>query len=205
MINPSVLNPRPGLILSFLGGCVAMLLLSALLFLAPVLGFPFLDIPHLVGGVFFDSPTTAFWVGFWINFVVGAFIFAPALSFFWPMLPGPGVGFRGAILRGILWGIALWVLSGVLLPIFAALNRLGADVVRSPGPFAIATGVRGVVALLGGHLVYGLALALIATMGEGIVPLETLGWPGYLKGEVPPGDLLPREERLPEYQPVGVR
>lgn len=205
MISPPVLNPRPGLILSVLGGWVAMLLLSALLFLAPVLGFPFIDIPHLIGGIFCDSPTVAFWLGFWINFVVGVFIFAPALSFLWPMLPGPGVGLRGAVLRGILWGVALWVLSGILLPAFAALNRLGADVVRSPGPFAISTGVRGVVALLGGHLAYGLALALVATMGEGILPLDTIGWPGYLKAETPPGHLLRREEGLPEYPPVGVR
>jgi hypothetical protein len=133
------------------------------------------------------------------------FIFAPALSFLWPMLPGPGVGLRGATLRGILWGLALWVLSGILLPVFAALNRLGADVVRSPGPFAISTGARGVVALLGGHLVYGLALALIATMGDGIFPLETMGWPGYLKAETPPGHLLRPEEGLPQHPPVGVR
>src|ERR687885_2644669 len=129
VIRPTVLNPRPGLVLPLLGGWVGTLLLSAGIFLAPAFGFPFIDIPHLIGGIFSDSPTVAFWLGFWLNFVPGVFVFPSLLSGLWPIVPGSGVGAIGAAVKGAAFGIALWVLSGVLLPVAGWLNRLGPGVV----------------------------------------------------------------------------
>ena len=205
VIRPSVLNPRPGLVLPLLGGWVGTLILSAGIFLAPALGLPFIDIPHLMGGIFTDSPTAAFWIGFWLNFIAGAFVWPSVLSVAWPMLPGSGVGVLGAIVKGLGFGVGLWILSGFLLPVAGWLNHLGPDVVRSPGFFAIRTGWAGVLALLGGHLAYGLSVALIAAMGEGIFPMETLGWPGHRRAETPPGATLYPDPTMPEYPSIGER
>jgi hypothetical protein len=206
LLRPPTLNARPGLLLCMLGGLVGTLLLNALMFLAPTLGFPFIDIPHLMGGVVTRSPTAAFWLGFWINFLPGVVVFAPAFDLAWDFIPGPRVGLLAAPLKGIAWGTALWVLSGLMLPVVGALNRLDPGVVRNPGLFALREGVLGALGLLGGHLAYGVALALVAAMGQGIFPTDTLGWTGYTKAEAPPpGRLLSGSHVLPEYPPVGER
>ena len=68
MIRPATLRHRPATGILLLGGMIATLLLSALLFVAPALGFPapeqavaspFLDIPQVVGGVFTSNPAAA--------------------------------------------------------------------------------------------------------------------------------------------------
>jgi hypothetical protein len=205
VIRPSALNPRPGLVLPLLGGWVGTLILSAGIFLAPVFGLPFIDVPHLVGGIFCDSPTAAFWLGFWLNFIAGAFVFPSLFAVVWPMMPGSGVGILGATVKGLGFGVALWVLSGVLLPVAGWLNRLPPDVVQRPGFFAIHTGWTGVLAALGGHLVYGLSVGLIAAMGEGIFPVETLGWPGHRRAETPPAGRLYPDPNMPEHPPIGER
>ena len=203
--RPPTLNARPGMLLCVLGGLVATILLNALMFLAPALGFPFLDIPHLMGGVLTRSPDAAFWLGFWINFLPGVVVFAPAFDFAWEFLPGPSLGLRGALLKGVLWGLVLWVLSGLMLLLVGALNRLDPGVVQHPGPFAFRAGLLGALGLLGGHLAYGVALALVAATGQGVFPTDTMGWSGYMKGETPPGRLLSGNRALPEYPPVGER
>jgi len=205
VMRPPTLNARPGLLLTMLGGLVGVLLLSALMFLAPVLGFPFIDIPHLMGGVITDSPRAAFWLGFWGFIIPGVVVFAPAFDLAWDFIPGPQVGVWGALMKGVAWGGTLFVLSGLMLPVVGALNRLPPSVVQSPGPFALGLGLLGALGLLGGHLAYGVAMALVASMGQGIFPGDTIGWPGYIKGEVPPGKLGAHDPRLPEYPPVGER
>jgi hypothetical protein len=205
VIRPTVLNPRPGLVLPLLGGWVGALLLSAGIFLAPAFGLPFIDIPHLMGGIFSHSPAVAFWLGFWLNFAAGMFVFPSLLAVTWPKVPGSGVGVLGAAVKGLSFGAGLWVLSGVLLPVAGWLNRLGPGVVQSPGFFAIHTGWLGALAVLGGHLVYGLSVTLIAAMGEGIFPVETLGWPGHRRAETPPAGQLYPDPQLPEHPPIGER
>jgi hypothetical protein len=205
IIEPAVLNPRPGLVLPLLGGWVGMLILSAGIFLAPVFGLPFIDIPRLMGGILSDSPTAAFWMGFCLNFIGGMFVWPSLLSVVWPFVPGSGIGVLGAAIKGLAWGSALWVVSGVLLPVAGWLNRLDPGLVPRPGLFAIHTGWPGVFAMLAGHLAYGVAVALVAAMGEGIFPMETLGWPGYRRAETPPAGMLCPDPALPEYPPIGER
>lgn len=181
MIHPEILVPRPSTFLSILGGLVGMLLFSALLHLTPVFGFPLIDFAALIGGVFTANPQVAFWIGFLIFFLTGVFIFAPLLGFFWPLLPGRRIGFGGAIIKGLLWGILLWVASGLLMPLVGAINRLAE--IENPGFFVLGNGLIGALWFLVAHLVFGLATALIAAMGQGINPLDTLGWDGHTKAD----------------------
>lgn len=179
-IRPTALNVGPSVLMLLLGGLVGTLLLSALLFAAPVFGFPFVDIPHLVGGIFTESPAGGFWLGFWLFFLTGWLVFAPALLLVWHLLPGEPIGFVGALIKGLLWGTLLWVLSGVLLPVFGWLNQI--DGLENPGFFALGEGVLAALGVLLGHLAFGAAVALVAAMAQGIAPLDTLGWMGYRVG-----------------------
>ncbi len=205
IFRPMVLNPRPGLVLTLLGGWVATILLSALIFLGPLFGFPFIDIPHLMGGIFSSSPIAAFWIGFWLNFLTGMIVWPSMLSLVWPVLPGGDIGVLGSALKGLALGISLWLLSGILLPIAGWLNRLDPEVVQPPGFFGINTGLRGMAGLLLAHLVYGLALAIVAGIGEGVFVMETLGWPSHRRAETPPAGRLYPDPTMPEYPFIGER
>lgn len=184
MIRPTVLQPKPSIVLAVLGGLVATLLLSALIYVGPVLGFPFINIPLLVGGMFVGKAQPAFWIGYWVFFVVGVGVFAPLLALLWTFLPGNSTSFGGALLKGLIWGGLLWVVGGVLLPAFYAVNVLADEGLSNPGFFAYRLGALGAASLLLGHLAYGAAVALLTAMGQGIWPLDTLGWNGHAYGDV---------------------
>jgi hypothetical protein len=178
MIEPATLTPRPSIVLLLLGGLVGTLLATALVHLAPAFGFPFVDAPRLIGGVFVADPAGALGLGYALYFLAGVFVVAPALGLSWPSLPGHPLGLGGAVLRGVAWAVALWVLWGLALPLLGALTRLegpGLD----PGLFATSGGALGAVWLLVVQAGYALAAALVAAMGRGIEPLDTLGWQGY--------------------------
>ena len=48
LIRPTVINARPGIILPVIGGFAGTIMLTAGMFLAPAIGLPFIDVPHLV-------------------------------------------------------------------------------------------------------------------------------------------------------------
>jgi hypothetical protein len=184
MKRPAALVKRPSVLMLTLGGAVATLLLSSFIFLAPVFGFPFIDFPRLVGGIFTEDPVAAAWLGFWLFFLTGWVVFPVPLSIAWTLLPGDHVGLSGALLKGVLWGLVLWALSGVLLPLFGWLNQLTDQGLENPGFFALEAGVLGALGILLGHLAYGVALALVASMGHGISPLELLGQVDYERSDM---------------------
>jgi hypothetical protein len=201
MLHPAELNPRPSIMLLLVGGIIGSILLASLMFLAPAFGLPSIDVPLLIGGIFTTNEVAAFWLGFALFFFVGVFVFAPALQLAWIALPGKGVGLIGAIIKGLLWGGALWLLGGLLLPLFAWLNRMAG--VESPGFFAWNSGIIGVAGFLAGHLVYGVVIALTTAMSRGIMPLELIGWYGHGYADTPeigvnpeprPGHDAPGEE-----------
>jgi hypothetical protein len=206
MLHPAELNPKPSIMLLIVGGIVGTILLASLLFLAPSFGLPSINVPLLIGGIFVTHPVAAFWLGFAIFFFTGVFIFAPALQLAWVSLPGKGVGLPGAVIKGLLWGVALWLLGGIMLPLFGWLNRL--DGFASPGFFALGTGILGAAGFLAGHLLYGLVIALTTAMSRGIMPLELIGWYGHGYADVPEigRDPEPRPGHdAPDEEPKAVR
>lgn len=175
MARPTTLVPRPSLLIATLGGAVATLLLNALLFLAPVFGFPFVDVPRLVGGVFTGNVTAALWLGFWIFFGIGWLVFPFLFTVLWPRLPGRSeVTLASGLGKGLAFGGVLWVLGGLSLPVLGWLGRI--EGVENPGLFALGEGVLAALGVLLGHLAYGAALGLVAAMGREISPVELLGW-----------------------------
>jgi hypothetical protein len=182
MIRPTTLQPKPSFLLALQGGLVASILLSALIFLGPAFGLRFVDIPGLLGGLFTANAAIAFGVGFLLFFIPGVIVFPSLLAVYWYQLPGPNIGFIGGALKGLLLGIGLWLLTGLLLPLLGAINQLA---IAGPGFFALDYGLPTALGFLAAYLIYGLALGLLTAVGQGIEPLEAVGWPGYKKAYTP--------------------
>ena len=184
-IEPHLPIPRPSVILAMLGGIIGTLLLSALMYVSPLLGFPFVDYPHLIGGIFTANPDTALWLGYWIFFIFGAVVWPLLLAFLWPYFPGRPTGFIGPLIKGVIWAAILWVISGLVAWVFGTLNQLSGQGFQNPGFFMLNAGILAVVGNLVGHILYVLGMLLITMMGQGIEPIDTLGWPTYHKAESP--------------------
>lgn len=184
MIEPAILQPRPSLLLSVVGGIVATILLMALTFLSPVLGFPFFDIPRITGGMFVRDPNVAFWLGTAIFFFGGAIGWPIVFNVAYAFLPGRDVGAVGAAVKGSIYGVILWVISGVALPLGVMFNHFSSESLGHPGAFGFGAGMLGAIGLFGGHLLYGVALALIISMAQGMKPLDALGWASHDRADV---------------------
>lgn len=182
MRRKSIFTDSPWYPLMTVAGAVATITGSALIYVGPALGFPLIDIPSIVGRTYAADPDVALLTGYAIFFVGGWIVFPTLLKLLWVDLPGDGATASGAALKGAIFGLAAWLLSGLAVGILEGLARdPGAEAV---GFFAAGVGVPGIVALLGGHLVYGVSLAVVAGAGRGLSPLDALGWLGHGAGHL---------------------
>lgn len=154
---------RPSLILATLGGAAGVLFFGAALAVSAAAGAPAIGLTEAAGGR---------WVGTIIAFVTGWLVLPGALVAVWKVLPGHPQSLGGALLKGALFGVGVWLLVGLLLPLLGA----------RAGLFGAAEGVGGAIALLVASVGYGLVSAAIASMGRGMAPLHTLGWEGHGAG-----------------------
>ncbi len=94
---------------AILGGVAATLLLTVLMYLAPLAGLPNIDMAAAIGG-FLDRPallfTARWWVGLAVFVLVGIVISPVLFVHLAPWLYGRGW------LRGVEWGLLLWVFGG---------------------------------------------------------------------------------------------
>jgi uncharacterized membrane protein YagU involved in acid resistance len=134
---------QPEIKKAILGGIVGTIVMSLMMkFVAPMMiGRP-MDIAHLIGGMMGDN----YLIGLAIHIANGVFLFPLVYVFFvYARIPGP------AVMRGIVWGIILWVLAAsVVMPLAGA------------GFFMSAIGgLKAAMAALLGHVVYGALLGAI--------------------------------------------
>src|SRR5512138_344370 len=91
-------------------GCVATGALTVLMYAAPALGLPFMDMASAIGG--FDSrPALLFSSGWWIGlaiFLLTGAVLSPVI-YFWMRTFLFGNGWQ----KGLQWGVLLWVFGGV--------------------------------------------------------------------------------------------
>lgn len=170
-MRKTILIGRPSLILASLGGAAGTLLFGAVLLAAPAAGAPSIALAAGVGALFTSGPS-ALWVGAILLFLLGWGLLPILLAFGWTSLPGEAESTGGALLKGALFGLVVWVLAGLLLPLIGA----------EAGLFAAAHGLSGAVALLVASVGYGVIAAGIAGMGRSMAPLHTLGWEGHGAG-----------------------
>jgi hypothetical protein len=139
---------KPNLIKAVLGGVVGTAVLTMMtLKIAPmILGHP-MDIPAMLSAMM-GAPLAFGW-GAHIMMGVAAFPLAYAFVVF-RFLPGP------PILRGALWGVALWLVVEVMVMPMAGNGLFSAT----------NGGAKAVVVALMGHVVYGALLGAIAGKAE---------------------------------------
>lgn len=178
MHRKSIYVDEPSLILASLGGAVATILATALMYGASIAGLPVIDIPALLGGVFTSDPAAALGWGYLLFFLGGWLVIPWVARLVWHLLPGDRESFGAAALKGLVVGAATWPLSGIALGVLGWLSGAG----EPAGFFAAGHGAAGIAALLAGHLVYGVAMALVAAMGRGLSPLDAIGWLGHGSG-----------------------
>ncbi len=181
--SPLLYKPHPSLFpVMLLGGLTGTVLLTAGIRLASSLEVAVVDLPNLLGGVFSGDEQRAFTAGHAVFLAAGVLVLPLFLAALWPFAPGDRFTFRGALIRGALFGLALFVLAGILLPLLGVLSSLPDVGVLDPGPFAVGLGLSGVAQLLLGTQVYALTAALVAAMPRGLQPMDAVGWGWWSHG-----------------------
>lgn len=144
---------------------VAWLALNAFSYAAaPLFGISFGLVGAFFGSLLFpgSSPVTQVWVGRAL-FLVAAVIWSVVYRRVQPLLGGPGW------FRGLVFGAAVWVVTGLLLPLLGAVHPLGANAfgaaaagVAYPGWFGVGfDGGAGVALSVLAHLVFGMTLGVL--------------------------------------------
>jgi hypothetical protein len=175
--QPLLYKPHPSLFpVMLLGGFTGTVLLTAALRLTSSRGVEVVDLPLLMGGVFSGDRSAAFTAGHTLFLVAGIGVLPLALAALWPFAPGSRFTFRGALIRGGIFGLGLFVLAGILVPLLGAVSGLPAVSFLDPGPFGIGLGVWGPLQLLLGTQVYAVTAALVAQMPQGLQPMDAVGW-----------------------------
>ncbi|MBW3650929.1 MAG: hypothetical protein KY458_10215 [Actinobacteria bacterium] len=141
-----------------------------------------MDLPPLLGSVFSSDSSTSFDVGHALFVVAGILVIPIALALLWPLTPGDRFTFRGALLKGSLLGLALAVLTGMMLPLLGLVSHASGVGSLDPGPFALGLGVWGPVQLLVGMQLYSVTFAMVASMPRGLQPLDAIGWGWWSHG-----------------------
>ncbi|MDP8960510.1 MAG: hypothetical protein M3N32_02660, partial [Actinomycetota bacterium] len=104
------------------------------------------------------------------------------LALLWPLTPGDRFTFRGALVKGALWGLVLSLFSGILLPLLGLLSKVPDFGFWDPGPLALGLGLSGPLQLLVGTQLYSITSALVAAMARGLQPLDAVGWGWWSHG-----------------------
>jgi hypothetical protein len=133
------------------GGLAGTLAMTALMYAAPLVGFPPMDLATMLGTLFVSEMNTAFQVGMAIHLVIGSIILALVYAAIYRWLPGePWV-------RGATWGFMLFILANaVVTPLMGAIHpMIVSGQMPAPGFFALNMGVLAPIGSLIAHLVYG--------------------------------------------------
>lgn len=175
--QPLLYKPHPSLFpVMLLGGLTGTVLLTAAIRLASSRQVAVVDLPQLLGGVFSGDPSTAFTAGHTLFLIAGVLVLPLMLAALWPFAPGDRFTYGGALIRGAIFGLALFALAGFLLPMLGALSRLQDADALEPGPFGVGLGMPGLLQLLLGTQVYAVTMALVAQMPRGLQPMDMVGW-----------------------------
>ncbi|MBW3639918.1 MAG: hypothetical protein KY451_08730 [Actinobacteria bacterium] len=175
--EPLLYKPHPALFpVMLLGGLTGTVLLTAAIRLASSRGVAVVDLPQLLGGVFAEDAQTAFTAGHTLFLIAGVLVLPLMLAALWPFAPGDRFTYGGALIRGAIFGLVLFALAGVLLPLLGGLSRLPGVDALDPGLFGVGMGIAGVLQLLLATQVYAVTMALVAQMPRGLQPMDMVGW-----------------------------
>jgi uncharacterized membrane protein YagU involved in acid resistance len=130
---------------SIIAGLVATAVMTLLMYTAPRMGMPKMDIIGMLGSMFSDNKSTATVIGLVVHFVMGV-IFAIVYAYLWSV----GVG-SASLLWGLIFGLAHGVIAIVTMPMMMRVH---------PRPPAMKGGPKTMVGQLMGHAAFGLVVAM---------------------------------------------
>jgi uncharacterized membrane protein YagU involved in acid resistance len=142
------MRPNPKLVSALVAGLIATSIVTLLAFVGPVLGPSPIDLVSILASLVLGLAGQPFILALTVHLIAGSVIF-PVLYVFlaYPFLAGP------PWLRGLTWGVALWMLVQlVLLP----MAGVGVFSFRAPRPLLTAG------SSLLTHVLYGLILGAVA-------------------------------------------
>ena len=136
---------------AILGGLIATLVLTAIMYLAPYAGLPNIDMAAAIGSRLVSHPAVVFSAGWWMGLAI--FLFMGAV-----VSPVVFVYARPALLgtawqRGAEWGVIVWVFAGTGVMVMMGVGFNEAHFLHP---------VTSVFSSLAGHIVYGAMLGAIA-------------------------------------------
>ncbi len=144
---------KPNVGRAILGGFVGTLVMTMIMYAAPMMSMPKMDIAAMLGSMLNGGQMPALMSGPWLMGMMmhlfdGIIIFPLIYAFLlFRILPG------SPWLRGVIWGLILWLLSqGMVMPM------MGMGVFSANAPNAMMS----VVGSLMGHIIYGAILGGIA-------------------------------------------
>src|SRR5215469_4464133 len=136
---------------AMLAGFVATAILAILMYAAPLLGLPRIDLASALGRPISGHPATpltgSWWLGMAIFFLFGSVVSPYVFVYAFAGLLG------NSWARGIEWGVVVWVFGGVAV---MTTMGLGFDEAHFAHPFG------SVASSLAGHVIYGAILGGIA-------------------------------------------
>ncbi len=138
---------------AILAGLIATLVMTMIMYAAPMMGMPKMDLAAMLGSMLnggqMPAPMSGSWmIGMMMHFINGTIIFPLIYAYLlYPLLPG------SPWLKGVLWGIILWLISQAMM-----MPMMGMGFFSANGPQPMMT----VIGSLIGHIIYGAILGAIA-------------------------------------------
>ncbi len=134
-------------------GFIATLVMTMLIYMAPLMGMPHMDIAAMLGSLMHGGQMPAvqsgpWWLGMVAHFMMGTLLFPLLYAYvIYGLLPGKPWA------RGLAWGFILWLLMMVMV---MPMMGKGFFAGNTPQPFLFMMGT------LIGHLLYGAVLGAVA-------------------------------------------
>ena len=153
----------------FVAGFIATSAMTALMYLAPTMGMPKMDIATMLGTMFFASPALALWLGMLIHLTIGSLLFPAVYHFALQPENGSGTG------RGLVFGFALWAAANlIVMPMMSTIHPMvRSGMMTAPGLLLLHLGAMAPVGSLIGHLLYGTLLGKLAGLRAPRLQLRT--------------------------------
>jgi uncharacterized membrane protein YagU involved in acid resistance len=142
----------------YVAGFTATTGMTALMYLAPMMGMPRMDIATMLGTMFVASPALALWLGMLIHLTIGSMLFPAVYHFALQPENGSGTG------RGLEFGFALWAAANlIVMPMMSTTHPMvRSGMMTAPGLLMLHLGALAPVGSLIGHLLYGALLGKLA-------------------------------------------
>lgn len=149
-------NPKQAIVAGFL----ATLAMTVLMYAAPMMGMPKMDIAAMLGSVLskqMPEPISgSWWMGMIMHFINGTIIFPLIYAYvLYAVLPGQ------PWMKGLWWGLILWFLAQAMVMPMMGMGFFSA---KAPQP------MMAVMGSLIGHIIYGAILGAVAGLGAAHLP-----------------------------------